>query len=129
MQRVVQHLLANAVEALGGADGIITIATELRQLASVDLASAVVGANLPAGRYVTLQIGDTGGGMDEATLAQIFDPFFSTKFTGRGLGLPAVQGIIRQHGGALVIQSAPGHGTTVTVFLTSATTLPQAKAL
>jgi two-component system cell cycle sensor histidine kinase/response regulator CckA len=120
MQRVVQHLLANAAEAIGEADGIITVTTDLRQLASADLATAVVGANLPAGRCVALQIRDTGDGMDEATLARIFDPFFSTKFIGRGLGLPAVLGIVRQHGGALTVQSAPKHGTTLTVFLASA---------
>jgi PAS domain S-box-containing protein len=120
IRRVVQQLLINAAEAIGEAGGSITITTNLRQLASADLATAVVGAGLPPGSYVAVQIADTGCGMDEAILTRIFDPFFTTKFAGRGLGLPAVLGIVRQHGGALTVQSAPGQGTTFTVFLASA---------
>jgi two-component system, cell cycle sensor histidine kinase and response regulator CckA len=117
IQRVVQHLLTNAAEAIGEADGIIAVTTDLRHLARAELATAVVGANLPSGDYVGIQIVDTGCGMDEATLMQIFDPFFTTKFTGRGLGLPAVLGIVRQHGGALTVQSAPRQGTMFTILL------------
>jgi two-component system, cell cycle sensor histidine kinase and response regulator CckA len=117
IQRVVQHLLINAVEAIGEADGIIAITTEIRQVTSAELATAVVGTNLPPGGYIVIQIVDTGCGMDEATLMQIFDPFFTTKFTGRGLGLPAVLGIVRQHGGALTVQSAPGQGSIFTILL------------
>jgi len=117
IQRVVQHLLTNAAEAIGEADGIIAIITEVRQLTSAELATAVIGANLPSGDYIALQIADTGCGMDEATLMQIFDPFFTTKFTGRGLGLPAVLGIVHQHGGALTVQSAPGQGSIFTILL------------
>jgi signal transduction histidine kinase len=117
LHRVLQHLLTNAAEAIGEASGIITITTELRQIADADLMGAVVGADLPPGGYVALQISDAGCGMDETTLAQSFEPFFTTKFFGRGLGLPAVQGIVRQHSGALMLQSAPGQGTVVTVLL------------
>jgi two-component system, cell cycle sensor histidine kinase and response regulator CckA len=120
MHRVVQHMLSNAAEAIGEAVGTITIITELRQLASADFADAVVGADLPPGGYVAVQIADTGCGMDEAMLPRIFDPFFTTKFTGRGLGLSAVLGIVRQHSGALLVQSTPGQGTIFTVFLASA---------
>jgi two-component system cell cycle sensor histidine kinase/response regulator CckA len=120
IQRIVQHLLTNAAEAIGTEQGTITVTTELRQLAGAELATAVVGADLPAGGYVAVQIVDTGCGMDEATLMQIFDPFFTTKFIGRGLGLPAVQGIVRQHGGALTVQSAPGQGTMFTILLAGA---------
>ncbi len=120
IHRVVQRLLINAAEAIGEADGTITIITELRQIASADLANAIVGANLPPGGYVAVQIADTGCGMDEAMLTHIFDPFFTTKFTGRGLSLSAVLGILRQHSGALSVQSTPGQGTRFTVFLASA---------
>jgi len=116
----VQHLLINAAEAIGAADGMITIATDVRQLAGADLATAIVGAGLPPGQYVAVEIVDTGSGMDKATLERIFDPFFTTKFAGRGLGLPAVLGIIQQHRGALTVRSALGQGTTFTVYLASA---------
>jgi two-component system, cell cycle sensor histidine kinase and response regulator CckA len=117
MHMAVQHLLTNAAEAIEATGGNITIITELRQIAGADLAGAVIGADLPDGRYAAIQIVDTGCGMDEATLAQIFDPFFTTKFTGRGMGLPAVLGIVRQHGGAILVQSAPRQGATFTVLL------------
>src|SRR5262245_56296575 len=72
-------------------------------------------ADLAPGRYVRLTVIDTGQGMDEQTLAHIFDPFFSTKFTGRGLGL-AVQGIVRGHRGALSVSSAPRQGTVFSIW-------------
>jgi signal transduction histidine kinase len=69
------------------------------------------------GAYVCLEVADNGAGMDPAVLARIFEPFYSTKFTGRGLGLPAVLGIVRSHHGTLKVKSAPGRGTTFRVFL------------
>ena len=64
-----------------------------------------------------LEVADNGRGMSPDTLARIFDPFFSTKFTGRGLGLAAVHGIVREHQGAVRVTTAPGVGTTVRVLL------------
>jgi CheY-like chemotaxis protein len=74
-------------------------------------------ADLQPGEYVALQVNDTGCGMDETVRARVFDPFYSTKFTGRGLGLAAVAGIVRAHKGAILVKSRPGEGSTFTVLL------------
>src|SRR5262249_49585104 len=73
-------------------------------------------AGLKPGTFVSLEVHDSGCGMDEATVNRIFDPFFTTKFTGRGLGLAAVQGIVRGHSGAVKVYSRPGSGTTFKVL-------------
>jgi CheY-like chemotaxis protein len=73
--------------------------------------------DLAAGDYVRLEVSDTGCGMTEDAKARIFDPFFTTKFAGRGLGLAVVQGIVRAHGGAISLASAPGQWTTFQVLL------------
>jgi CheY-like chemotaxis protein len=75
------------------------------------------GEPLAAGEYVTLEVSDSGIGMDDATRARIFDPFFTTKFTGRGLGLAAARGIVEGHRGAIRLESSVGHGTAFTVYL------------
>jgi CheY-like chemotaxis protein len=79
------------------------------------------------GDYVALSISDEGIGMDNQTLQRIFEPFFSTKFQGRGLGMAAVYGIVRNHGGHVAIASQPGQGTQVTLYLPE-TEAPRAAA-
>jgi two-component system cell cycle sensor histidine kinase/response regulator CckA len=76
-----------------------------------------LGKDIPAGRYVCLDVTDTGCGMDDETRQRIFEPFYTTKFTGRGLGMSAVLGIITTHKGALQLKSQPGQGTSFKVYL------------
>ena len=68
------------------------------------------------GEYGVIEVTDDGGGMSADTVGRIFDPFFTTKFTGRGLGLAAVKAILREHHGALRVESEPGRGTTMSLF-------------
>jgi CheY-like chemotaxis protein len=119
IRQIVMNLIINSSEAMGTKDGTIRVGTSAVKV------SAEHGpgepADLPAGNYLRLEIADTGCGMSEAVKARIFDPFFSTKFAGRGLGLAVVQGIVRAHAGAIHLTSAPGQGTTFQIFLPFAT--------
>jgi nitrogen-specific signal transduction histidine kinase/CheY-like chemotaxis protein len=114
--QVLMNLVANASDALVKGGGRVTIATGTRVMDRSALAATYLDDDLPVGPYATLQVRDSGCGMDAATRAHVFDPFFSTKFPGRGLGMAAVLGIVRGHKAAVRIDSEPGAGTTVTVF-------------
>jgi two-component system, cell cycle sensor histidine kinase and response regulator CckA len=117
MRQIIMNLVLNASESLVDGEGEITLSTRLVHADSALFASCVFAPELPAGNYIRLEVADTGQGMDAETLARIFDPFFSTKFTGRGLGLAAVLGIVRGHNGALQVTSQPGLGTTFRLYL------------
>jgi signal transduction histidine kinase/CheY-like chemotaxis protein len=112
LQQVLMNLLANAAEAVEAAVGHVMLATGVQLCDGIDLEASLVEIKPQPGRYVFVEVRDNGCGMDMETLSRIFDPFFSTKFTGRGLGLSAVIGIIRSHHGALFVTSVPGEGTT-----------------
>ena len=117
IRQIVMNLLVNAAEAIGETMGTIVVRTGLTLVARSDLAGAAVGADIAEGLYLLVEVVDTGCGMDEITRSKIFDPFFSTKFTGRGLGLAAVLGIARSHQGAILVKSVLGSGSTVRVLL------------
>ncbi|MCC6858049.1 MAG: PAS domain S-box protein [Bryobacterales bacterium] len=119
IQQIVMNLVLNAAEAIPeNRPGMVTIRTAVEEItAERAVTDAVSGRPLAAGRYVCLEVRDTGVGMDERTQARIFDPFFTTKFTGRGLGLAAVGGIVKAHQGAIQVASSPGSGTTFRVLL------------
>ena len=116
IRQVVMNLILNASEAVGETSGVVTVSTGMIEADRSYLAQTYLDENLPEGHYVSLEVADTGCGMDEQTQQKIFDPFFTTKFTGRGLGLAAVLGIVRGHGGALKIYSEPRRGTTFKIL-------------
>ncbi|MDQ3137004.1 MAG: response regulator [Gemmatimonadota bacterium] len=107
IRQVVMNLITNASDSLGEGAGTIALRT----------GTVADGDEVPGpGQFVYLEVVDNGCGMDTGTLQRIFDPFFSTKFTGRGLGLSAVMGIVESHGGHIRIRTAPAEGTTFRVL-------------
>jgi PAS domain S-box-containing protein len=124
IQQVIMNLITNASEAVGGQPGVITLSTGVRDCDGSYLGRSRLVEIPPAGRYSYFEVTDTGCGMDEETQKRMFEPFFTTKFTGRGLGLPAVFGIVRGHGGAILLDSAVGKGTTIRVLFPVAEPAP-----
>ena len=119
MRQVVLNLVTNASEALGSETGVITVRTSVSRARLEQLTG--LGPGAVAGDWILLEVGDTGCGMTDDVVARIYDPFFTMKFAGRGLGLAVVQGIVRGHGGAIDVTSAPGQGTTFRILLPSTT--------
>jgi PAS domain S-box-containing protein len=117
IRQVIMNLITNASESLGESDGVICLSTRVERWDSTRQDTLISDAPLGEGDYLALEVADTGCGMDPDTVNRMFDPFFSTKMTGRGLGLSAVLGIVRSHQGAIQIQSQPGQGTTIKVLL------------
>lgn len=117
MRQVVMNLITNASEAIGDKSGLITVATGAMHCDPDYFKTTYFTEDLAAGLYVYIEVSDTGCGMDAATVARVFDPFYTTKFTGRGLGLAAVLGIVRGHHGAVKIYSESGRGSTFKVLL------------
>jgi len=115
--QVAQNLVRNALESFGPEGGVVQVATRVERFDASAFAQAAFAPSMPGGDYLVLEIADTGCGIEPKVLARIFDPFFSTKFTGSGLGLSAVIGIVRKHKGALFVESAVGKGTRVRVVL------------
>jgi len=117
LRQVLMNLLTNANDAIGSAGGVIRLTTKAVDADRELLASAYLDEDLPPGRYVCLEVQDTGEGMSAAVQHRMFDPFFTTKDAGHGLGLAATLGIIRGHHGTIRVDSKPGAGTTIQVLL------------
>ena len=115
IRQVVLNLIVNAAEAVDD-HGVITVETGEEKLDEDMLRKMTFGDNIAPGRYVFIDVVDNGTGMNEETLARMFDPFYSTKDTGRGLGMAAVRGIVRSHRAALRVTSALGQGTRFRVW-------------
>lgn len=117
LQQVIMNLIINASEAVGDRPGVITLSTSVQECDAVCLMASRLEDKPAPGRFVVLEVVDTGCGMDRETAQRLFDPFFSTKFTGRGLGMSAVLGIVKGHHGAIFVESEEGKGTTIRVLL------------
>ncbi|MCH7526994.1 MAG: PAS domain S-box protein [Planctomycetes bacterium] len=114
-EQVVMNLCLNAAQAMPEG-GTVTIETAYAELDAETISRCVPADKPKLGPRVTLAVRDHGCGIDNATRHRIFDPFFTTKPEGRGLGLPAVLGILKQHGAHLVIDSEPGAGAEFRVY-------------
>jgi len=113
MQMVLSAVLTNASEAMED-KGRIRIIIRNEQ---IDEISAKINPDLKPGLYACLTIEDEGKGMEKETVHKVFDPFFTTKFQGRGLGMAAAYGVIRNHGGSILLYSELGKGTVVRIYL------------
>jgi PAS domain S-box-containing protein len=117
LRQVVMNLVVNASDALKDTNGEIRVTTQRVTLGPNNSGGTTEG--LAKGDYVQLEVSDTGSGMSHETQARIFDPFFSTKSAGRGLGLPVIHGIVRSLHGAIRVESEVGKGTTFRILLPS----------
>jgi len=125
IEQVIMNLLINGGEAIGEQQGEVSITLSEITLGNGELAAYAMIPNttLSEGRYVLIEVHDTGAGMDPAIIGKIFDPFFTTKFTGRGMGLSAVLGIVQGHKGGITVDSGSEEGTTFRIVLPAAGTL------
>ena len=128
LQQVVMNLLRNAADAVGPEGGQITVRTSLARLERPELARLVTGSGLEPGIYVRLDISDDGCGMDVETRERLFDPFFTSKDSGHGLGLPVALGVVRAHGGGIELDSQPGEGTSFRVYLPASSRAPEPRS-
>ena len=118
IRQVLMNLVINAADAIGDAGGMIEVRTGIERVPSGSTRSELAtGSELAPGSYAFLQVIDSGPGMTKEVQARIFEPFFSTKFTGRGLGLATVLGIARGHRGGLEVQSEIGQGASFKLLL------------
>jgi len=116
IRQVLMNLITNASEAIGDKPGMIMVSTSMVEAGPNYFKNAFIAdPEVRPGPYICIEVSDTGSGMDLDTMSKIFDPFYTTKFTGRGLGLAAVLGIVRGHNGAIAVYSEVGKGTTFRV--------------
>jgi two-component system, cell cycle sensor histidine kinase and response regulator CckA len=122
IQRIILNLVVNASEAMGDEDGDVTIRTGVMDCDEAYLRHSRMEEKPEPGRFAFLEVSDTGSGMDSETQHKLFDPFFSTKFWGRGLGMAEVLGIAKGHQGAIMVDSQVGKGTTIRILFPAADT-------
>ena len=115
--QAIVNLIVNASEAIGDEKGTVQLTASTEDVFSKNQNSLKLIETIPPGRYLRIEVSDDGGGMPAEVRARIFEPFYSTKFPGRGLGLSALLGIARGHAGGLAIQTDVGVGTRVSLYL------------
>ena len=111
LRQLLMNIVTNAAEAIGDQDGTICVNTSTLDTSTQDFSQYHIMGDLPCGPCVSLNIQDTGKGIKPELIPKIFDPFFSTKFPGRGLGLATLLGLVHGHGAAVAVRSQVGHGT------------------
>jgi PAS domain S-box-containing protein len=116
LQQILFNTVINAGESLFGVPGVVTVKSSTRHVTAPIAVDAPSGGELQPGDYVVLSVHDTGVGMTDEVRSRIFDPFYSTKFTGRGMGLAAVAGILRRANGGVVVTSSAGFGTRFDIY-------------
>lgn len=129
LRQVILNLVTNAIEAIGESEGQIHLSTRPFQLTPQSARGFEFSENLTDVPGILLTVRDTGRGMSEELRRRIFDPFFSTKFAGRGLGLASTLGLVRGHGGAVRVESAQGRGTTFEILFPAAREAPRPQPL
>ncbi len=118
MQQILTNLLSNACEAIGSRQGTVLLSTRLESSLEIPpLHRFPINAVLTTGEYACLQVEDSGCGIPQHDIDKLFDPFFSTKFPGRGMGLSAVLGIVKEHNGVIVVESRIDHGSRFSIYL------------
>lgn len=127
LRQIIMNIVVNASEACGEGDGVITIRTFEWEPTTENFQSWYVLGELPEDRGVALTIQDTGCGMTADTIPKIFDPFFSTKLPGRGLGLAAILGLAQAHAATIAVRSQPDIGTEFTLLFPATTPSPSTK--
>ena len=115
IRQAILNLTSNASESIAG-EGFIKISTGLIDQQEIDFKSVYTPFPLHEGRYVYLEVADNGSGIDPKNYSRIFEPFYSSKFAGRGLGLPVVLGISRGHRGGVTVKSSLGNGTSFRLY-------------
>jgi signal transduction histidine kinase len=117
MQQILTNLFNNAWEAIGKDSG--TISLSVKTVASADIPTAQrfpIDWQLQDSSYACLEVTDTGSGIADKDIEKLFDPFYTSKFTGRGMGLAVVLGIVKTHKGVLTVESKAKQGSTFRIF-------------
>jgi signal transduction histidine kinase len=122
IQSLVMNILVNASEAIGDQDGEVTIRTGVMDCDEAYLRRSSLEEQPEPSRFVFLEVRDTGCGMDSDTQDKLLDPFFTTKFWGRGIGMAEARGIVKGHRGAIIVDRKVGKGTTIRVLFPAADT-------